>query len=75
MAARELFLRRPGAVDLVINPALGKAELVWVPAGCDLAGYLAEVERFGYRFGPTGAGRDRPSTPSWSGSGSAPPRP
>jgi Cu2+-exporting ATPase len=49
---RELFLRRPGACDLRVNPALGQAELTWIPAQCDLRDYLAEAERFGYTFGP-----------------------
>lgn len=49
---RELFLRRRGAIDLRLNPSLGKAEFTWVPAQADLAGYLAEAEGFGYRFGP-----------------------
>lgn len=49
---RELFLRRAGAVDLRINPSRGQAELIWIPARLDLTEYLAEAERFGYRFGP-----------------------
>ena len=49
---RELFLRRDGAIELVVNPSRGVAELTFVPARFDLAAYLAEAERFGYRFGP-----------------------
>lgn len=49
---RELFLRRPGACDLRLNPALGQAEFTWIPAQCDLRDYLAEARRFGYAFGP-----------------------
>jgi len=49
---REMFLRRPGAVDLRLNPSLGQAEFTWIPGQADLPGYLAEAERFGYRFGP-----------------------
>ncbi len=48
---RELFLRRAGAVDLEVNPAMGRAELVWRAGECDLGGYGAELERFGYRLG------------------------
>ena len=48
---RELFLRRPGACELLVNPALGQAEVTWIPAQCDLRDYLAEAERFGYAFG------------------------
>lgn len=49
---RELYLRQPGAVDLRINPSLGQAELTWSAGQTDVRGYLAEAERFGYRFGP-----------------------
>lgn len=59
---RELFLRRRGAVDLRLNPSMGKAEFTWLdecygdadPAGTglDLEDYLREAARFGYRFGP-----------------------
>jgi len=49
---RELFLRRDGAVELVVNPSRGVAELTFVPARSDIPAYLAEAERFGYRFGP-----------------------
>ncbi len=49
---RELFLRRAGACDLRVNPALGQAEFTWIPAQCDLRDYLAEAERYGYAFGP-----------------------
>lgn len=48
---RELFLRRPGALEARVNPAAGTAELTFA-AGCDVRAYLEEVERFGYRFGP-----------------------
>ncbi len=49
---RELFRRRDGGVELRINPSRGMAELTFVPARFDLRAYLAEAERFGYRFGP-----------------------
>jgi P-type Cu2+ transporter len=49
---RELFLRRDGAVELRVNPASGSTELTYLPARLDVRSYLAEVERFGYRFGP-----------------------
>jgi len=57
------FRRLPGAVDLRINPALGSADLVWIPDRGDLAGWLAEAEAFGYRFGPE---TDRPASRSRS---------
>jgi len=49
-----LFRRHPAGVDLRINPALGTAEIVWAPARGDLREWLAEAERFGYRFGRAG---------------------
>ena len=60
---RELFCRRAGAVDARVNPASGRAELLFDPERCDLRGYLAEVERFGYRFGPPRAARAPHSRP------------
>jgi P-type Cu2+ transporter len=54
---RELFLRRDGAVELRVNPASGSAELTFDVARFDVRGYLGEVERFGYRFGPPRAVR------------------
>ncbi|HJK99400.1 MAG TPA: heavy metal translocating P-type ATPase metal-binding domain-containing protein [Polyangiaceae bacterium LLY-WYZ-14_1] len=46
-----LFRRRPGGIRLLINPAMGRAELV-VRGAFDLPGWVAEVERFGYLLGP-----------------------
>ena len=48
------FLRRRGAVDLRVNPALGTADITWIPAQLDLRDWLREAEQFGYRFGPPG---------------------
>jgi Cu2+-exporting ATPase len=46
-----LFARRPGAVRVTVNPSLGRAHLLVAP-DFDLAGFVGEVERFGYLFGP-----------------------
>jgi Cu2+-exporting ATPase len=48
----ELFRRRDGALELRINSMQGKAEITWIPERLELADYLREAERFGYRFGP-----------------------
>ena len=48
----QTFRRFAGGIDLRINPALGQADLVWVPERGDLRDWLAEAESFGYRFGP-----------------------
>ena len=58
---RELFRRHSGAVELRINPATGVAELTMVQERFDVRSYLAEVERFGYRFGPPRAVRPQRS--------------
>jgi Cu2+-exporting ATPase len=52
----ELFKRRPAGISLRINPALGKVELSWDPARGDLKEFLAEIEKFGYRLGPSRKG-------------------
>ena len=58
---QELFRRLPGGVDLRINPALGRADVVWDSSAGDLKEFLREASRFGYRFGPEGP-RVRSST-------------
>ncbi len=47
----QLWNREPGAVELRINPALGRAEFAWHSSELDLVHYLRAAERFGYRFG------------------------
>jgi Cu2+-exporting ATPase len=47
-----LFRRLEGGLDLRINPALGKAEVVWAGDNEDLRAWIGEAEAFGYRFGP-----------------------
>jgi Cu2+-exporting ATPase len=46
-----LLSRTPGGEHVVINPALGRVDLVVRPT-FDLAGFVSSVERFGYLFGP-----------------------
>lgn len=55
----QLFARHPGGRDLTINPALGTAILLWDRTAGDPADYFAEIERFGYRFGPPRKSRRR----------------
>lgn len=47
----KLFARRTGAGRILINPAVGTVELV-VDESFDLRAFVADVEAFGYRFGP-----------------------
>ena len=55
----ELFKRQEAGIQLRINPTLGKVELIWDPARGDLKEFLAEVEKFGYRLGPSRKGAHR----------------
>jgi Cu2+-exporting ATPase len=50
---QELFGRRPEAMRLEINPALGRAEIAWRPEAGDLRGFFDDAEKLGYRFGPS----------------------
>ena len=52
----ELFRQQPGGIQLRINPTLGKVELSWDPELGDLKAFLTEVDRFGYRLGPSRKG-------------------
>ncbi|HSM15043.1 MAG TPA: heavy metal translocating P-type ATPase metal-binding domain-containing protein [Thermoanaerobaculia bacterium] len=49
---QELFRRRPGGAEITVNPALGQVRLVWSQGRFDPVGWVRELERFGYRFGP-----------------------
>ena len=52
----ELFRRRDAGISLRINPTVGKVDLSWNPARGELKEFLAEIERFGYRLGPSRKG-------------------
>jgi len=47
----ELFRREPSSAGIVVNPAIGSVELT-IGSRFPLAGYLTDIEAFGYRFGP-----------------------
>jgi len=57
----ELFKRREAGISLRLNPTLGKVDLTWDPDRGDLKGFLAEVEKFGYRLGPSRKGAHKHS--------------
>ena len=57
----QLWNREKGAVELRINPALGRAEFAWHANELELSEYLRTVERFGYRFGAARKGDLRSS--------------
>jgi Cu2+-exporting ATPase len=58
---QELARREPGAVDLRLNPAVGRVDLLWDTAAGDPARFVSEADRFGYRFGPARKGEGRGS--------------
>jgi P-type Cu2+ transporter len=49
---QKLFNRFDGALNLRINPALGRADITWDSSKGDIREYFSEIEQFGYRFGP-----------------------
>lgn len=58
---QETFRRRRAGGAVTVNPALGQLRLTFRKGGFDVVAWLAEVEAFGYRFGPA---RKRPSRAS-----------
>jgi len=46
-----VFKKEEGAVQAVVNPALGKVQL-GVKSGFSLRSFVEKIERFGYRLGP-----------------------
>jgi Cu2+-exporting ATPase len=54
-----LFARTAAGLRIVVNPALGLAELTVRP-GFDLPAFAADVERFGYLVGPADGATERP---------------
>ena len=53
---QELWRRRKGAIDIRLNPALGRLRLIYDPARLDVRQYLDACEALGYRVGPPGKG-------------------
>lgn len=49
---QETFRRRPGAGAITVNPAVGRVSLAFRPGAFAPGDWLADVEAFGYRFGP-----------------------
>lgn len=47
------LMRRHGGTGITVNPAVGKVRLVYRPDRFDVAAWVGDVERFGYRFGPS----------------------
>ncbi len=49
-----LFTRRPGALAIRVDPALGQLELRWQPGVLDVVAFARELQSFGYLVGPPG---------------------
>lgn len=49
----ELARRQQGDARLTVNPALGKASLVWRRGAFEPRAFVRQVEKFGYRLGPS----------------------
>jgi P-type Cu2+ transporter len=47
------LLRRQGGTAITVNPALGKVRMVYDRTRFDVGAWVSDVERFGYRFGPS----------------------
>jgi Cu2+-exporting ATPase len=45
--------RRHQGTAITVNPALGKVHLVFAAGRFDVGAFVSDVERFGYRFGPS----------------------
>jgi Cu2+-exporting ATPase len=58
----ETFRRDDGAVGITVNPALGKVRVCWRKGAFDLGAWIADVERFGYQFGPSRKASSRASS-------------
>lgn len=49
----EMFKRRDGGASITVNPTLGKVQMLWRKGAFDVGAFVAGIERFGYRFGPS----------------------
>lgn len=54
------FKKQPGAHRIIVNPAMGSAEL-WFDENFPLEEWVRSIERFGYRFGPALKSQNRQS--------------
>jgi P-type Cu2+ transporter len=63
-----LFLRMPGAIRAVANPANGRLHLEWQrDSNCDLPGFARDLAQFGYVMAPATKGSEVRATAELSG--------
>jgi len=48
----KLFIRKPGALAIHVNPTLGQLALRWQPGIFDVVAFVRELQTFGYLVGP-----------------------
>ena len=56
-----LFRKQPGSHHLEVNPGRGRLTVTFDPARFDLAAWLSDLARVGYRTGPASADREAAS--------------
>lgn len=49
----QLFERREGACEVVVNPGVGKVAMTIKPGTFDLGGFSGDLAKLGYRLGPS----------------------
>lgn len=54
-----LFERRPGALHLEVDPAIGRLTMRWQPGVFDVVAFARELQSFGYLVGPPGQEQPR----------------
>jgi Cu2+-exporting ATPase len=57
----KIFERRPGALAIEVDSALGRMRLRWKPGEFDVVGFAKEIQSFGYLVGPPGEAPKRGS--------------
>jgi P-type Cu2+ transporter len=56
-----LFARKPGALDIRVDPTLGRLDLRWTPGVFDALAFARELQSFGYLVGPLGKNEASPN--------------
>ena len=57
----KIFAGKPGALDLRVDPTLGRLEMRWAPGVFDVVAFAREIQSFGYLVGPL-AGEAKPAS-------------
>ncbi len=57
----KLFMRKPGALAIHVDPTLGQLTFRWQPGAFDITAFARELQTFGYLVGPPGKSEPRAS--------------